>query len=58
VAPVRIPVTASYWPGVETHDSKANMAKYSKLSQQYQDFIGELVRLYTSAGMVAILELH
>jgi hypothetical protein len=34
------------------------MTKYSKFSQQYQDFIGELVRLYTSAGMVAILELH
>jgi hypothetical protein len=39
-------------------ESKANMAKYPKHSQHYQDFIGELVRLYTSAGVVAILDLH
>ena len=31
---VRIPMTASYWLGVETQASKGNMAKYPKLSQQ------------------------
>eukprot|EP00035_Acanthoeca_spectabilis_P000188 m.71573 g.71573 ORF g.71573 m.71573 type:complete len:505 (-) comp10073_c0_seq1:5049-6563(-) len=55
---VRIPMTASYWLGVETQASKANMDKYPKLSSQYQAFIAKLVQMYTDAGIVAILDLH
>jgi hypothetical protein len=32
---LRIPLTASYWLGVETQASKANFEKYPKLGDQY-----------------------
>merc|ERR1719506_1649431 len=55
---VRIPMTASSWLGVPTEASKANMAKYPNLNTQYQGVISDLVDLYTSYGIVAILDLH
>jgi len=55
---VRIPMTASYWLNVSTKASAGNMAKYPGLSAQYQAFIGQLVKTYTDAGIVAIADLH
>jgi hypothetical protein len=55
---VRIPMTASSWLGVETQASKANMDKYPKLGDQYQTLIADLVKTYTSEGIVVILDLH
>ncbi len=55
---VRIPLTASYWLGVETKAAKANMDKYPDLSGQYRTLIQKLVGNYTSAGVAAILDLH
>jgi len=58
VPAVRIPMTGSSWLGVETEASKANMAKYPKLGDQYQGLIAALVKQYTSEGIVVILDLH
>jgi len=58
VPAVRIPMTASSWLGVNTSASAANLAKYPNLGQQYQNFIGDLVDLYTSYSIVTILDLH
>lgn len=55
---VRIPLTASSWLGVETNSSKENMGKYPNLNKQYQDFIADLVKEYTTYGIVTILDLH
>lgn len=58
VPAVRIPLCASSWLGVETTASKANMAKYPNLGNQYQTLVGKLVDAYTQAGIVSILDLH
>jgi hypothetical protein len=55
---VRIPLTASSWLGVNTSASAGNLAKYPDLNIQYQDLIGEMVDLYSSYGIVTILDLH
>lgn len=58
VPAVRIPLTASAWLGVQTNSSAENMAKYPNLNLQYQNFISDLVDIYTSRDIVAILDLH
>lgn len=58
VPAVRIPLTASSWLGTNTTASAGNMAKYPDLGGQYRRFISALVQRYTSAGIVAIADLH
>merc|ERR1719333_133019 len=58
VPAVRIPLTASSWLGVNTSASAENMAKYPNLAEQYQQFIADLVEIYTSYSIVTILDLH
>lgn len=58
VPSVRIPLTASSWLGVNTSASAENMAKYPDLDQQYQQFIADLVEIYSSYNIVTILDLH
>merc|ERR1719453_2038235 len=58
VPAVRIPLTASSWLGVNTSASAGNLAKYPELNVQYQNLIGEMVDLYSSYGIVSILDLH
>lgn len=58
VPAVRIPLTASSWLGVNTSASAGNLAKYPNLGLQYQQFIADLVEIYTSYNIVAILDLH
>jgi len=55
---VRIPLTASSWLGVNTSASAENLGKYPNLNLQYQGFIADLVKEYTSRGIVTILDLH
>lgn len=55
---IRVPLTASYWLGIETETSKANMDKYKNLDEQYQNLISEMVGSFTSHGAVVILDLH
>ena len=55
---MRIPLTASNWLGVETKAAKANMAKYPKLSDQYQTMISKMIDEFTAAGAVVILDLQ
>ena len=55
---LRLPMTASYWLGVETNAAKANMDKYPNLSKQYQTMIGKIVEEVTGMGGVVILDLH
>lgn len=58
VPAVRMPLTAAYWLDVPTQASAANRAKYPNLSSQYQSFVRQLVDLYTSKGIVVLLDLH
>lgn len=58
VPAVRIPLTASSWLGVNTSASAENLAKYPDLNKQYQGLISEMVDLYSSYGIVTILDLH
>jgi len=58
VPAIRIPMTASSWLGVNTSASAENIGKYPNLGQQYQNFIADLVDVYTSRDIVAILDLH
>jgi len=58
VPAVRIPLTASSWLGVNTTASAGNLAKYPELGTQYQNLIKEMVDLYSSYGIVSILDLH
>merc|ERR1711957_188243 len=58
VPAVRIPMTASSWLGVNTSASAQNLAKYPNLNVQYRNFIADLVEIYTSRDVVAILDLH
>lgn len=58
VPTVRIPMTASSWLGVNTSASAENMARYPNLDQQYQKYIKDLVDVYTTYGIVTILDLH
>lgn len=58
VPAVRIPLTASSWLGVNTSASSENMNKYPNLHLQYQGFVADLVKEYTTRGIVAILDLH
>jgi len=55
---VRIPLTAAYWLDIETPPWADNRAKYPHLALQYQRLVRNLVDIYTSAGAVAILDLH
>jgi hypothetical protein len=55
---IRIPMTASYWLGIETNASKANFEKYPNLGGQYQTMISNMVDAFTSKGHVVILDLH
>lgn len=55
---VRIPMTASYWLNVVTKAAGHNFAKYPSLSQGYRTLISKLVKNYTDAGVVTILDLH
>merc|ERR1719410_2240081 len=55
---VRIPLTASSWLGVNTSASVENVGKYPNLHLQYRGFVANLVKEYTSRGIVAILDLH
>lgn len=55
---LRLPMTASYWLGVETNAAKANMDKYPSLGDQYQTMISKMVDAFTSQGVVVILDLH
>ena len=54
---LRVPVTASYWLGIETKAAKANMDKYPKLSEQYQTMISKMVTEFTGMGAVVIIDL-
>lgn len=58
VPAVRIPMTASSWNGVNTSASAENIAKYPNLDVQYQNFISDLVDVYSSRDIVVILDLH
>lgn len=58
VPAVRIPMTASSWLGVNTSAAKENMDRYPNLDLQYQKYIQDMVRTYTSYGIVALLDLH
>merc|ERR1719262_1374437 len=58
VPTVRIPLTASSWLGVNTSASSGNLAKYPELHKQYQGIISDMVNLYSSYGIVTILDLH
>ena len=40
---LRLPMTASYWLGVETNAAKQNMSMFPKLNEQYQKMIGKIV---------------
>ena len=55
---LRVPITASNWLGVVTQNSKANMDKYPKLSEQYQTMISKMVDEFTGIDAVVILDLH
>ena len=55
---LRVPMTASYWLGVETKAAKANMDKYPNLGRQYEIMISNMVKEFTDAGAVVILDLH
>ena len=55
---LRLPMTASYWLGVETNAAKSNMKKYPDLSKQYQTMIGKIVDEITGMGGVVILDLQ
>merc|ERR1719453_1076660 len=58
VPAVRIPLTASSWLGVNTSASAENLAKYPELNVQYKNLIADMVDLYSSYGIVSILDLH
>merc|ERR1711957_1021358 len=58
VPAVRIPTTASSWLNATTKASAGNKAKYPDLNGQYRALITKMVNYYTSAGIVAIVDLH
>jgi len=55
---IRMPLTASSYLGVKTSASSNNMNRFPNLGAQYQTLVKNLVELYTSKGVVVILDLH